>query len=192
MALQPLETQELRADRVGAPGIDQHDRHGLEIAESRQASVRRRTNSCCGHSRAQSKVGNTSQKRMTGVADGHFRRSPGRMKRLLFPGTHPAAARDRRGKLTGDWVCLIKHRGAQFSGVRRVPSFSARRFSLLFPCPVHAACPSGLTSRFAILCPLLAETSTAISHGLLDRLSPFLDSVSTSSSIRMDLRSARA
>ena len=32
MALQPLETQELRADRVRAAGIDQHDRHRLEIA----------------------------------------------------------------------------------------------------------------------------------------------------------------
>ena len=32
MALQPLETQELAADRVRASGIDQHDRHGLEIA----------------------------------------------------------------------------------------------------------------------------------------------------------------
>ena len=31
MALQPLEAQQLRADRVLAAGIDQHDRHGLEI-----------------------------------------------------------------------------------------------------------------------------------------------------------------
>ena len=105
--------------RIGsAPGIDQHDRHRLRDHRSRQASVRRRTNSCSGHSASRLllklKVCKTSQKRVTGVADGHFRRSTGRWKRLLFAEPHPDAARGRRGKLTGNWVCLIAQRDQGF------------------------------------------------------------------------------
>ena len=87
--------------------------------ESRQVSVRRRTNSFCGHSRAQSVQNHI--KRTAEVEDAHFRRSPRRMKRLLFHPKRQKAGWTRNCRLTWSQVSLIVHAPARFSRIRPVP-----------------------------------------------------------------------
>ncbi len=89
MALQPLETQELRADRPRSLGIDQYDRHGLEIA----SRDRRRFDNGRIHAGdiLELKSVHDLTKWMAELVEDHFRRSAGRWKQE-FPARHQGAA----------------------------------------------------------------------------------------------------